>query len=160
MAAHAAALCKQVATEIQRFRSLRDTIARVTLLATGLCVFFFEHGPEPETMTSVTLYFACRCTTVAPVTTGTTKFFWIVYLKNLFIRVTDKGARPGIRLSIWSTRSHTRRSSIERVAYGGGTDFTTIADVVSIHPHLMAADPVPITGHLRLQTFDARRTKT
>src|SRR6185503_8327990 len=78
MAAHAAALCKQVATEIQCLRALCDTITRMTLLAAGLSVLFFEHGPEPETMTPVTFYFARGRTPVAPVTTGATKFFGIV----------------------------------------------------------------------------------
>ena len=93
MAAHAAALCKEIATEIQRLCSLRDTIASVTLLAAGLSVLFLKHGPEPETMTAVTFYIARRSAAVAPVTTRTTKLLRIVYLKDFSVRMADKRAR-------------------------------------------------------------------
>ena len=78
MTTHTAALCKQIATEIQRLRSLRDAIASVTLLATGLRVLFLKHGPQPETVTPVSFYIARGRAAVAPVTTRTTKLFRIV----------------------------------------------------------------------------------
>src|SRR6185369_17803702 len=74
----AAALREKIAAEIQRLRALRDAIARVTLLAAGLRVLFFKHGPEPEAVTSVPLNFARGCASIAPVTTGTTKLLGIV----------------------------------------------------------------------------------
>src|SRR5215212_4001635 len=100
MTAHAAALREEIATEIQGLRTLRDAIARVTLLAAGFRVLFLEHGPQPETMTAVSLHVACGGATVAPVTTRATKLFGIVKLKNFSVRVTHERARQRVFISL------------------------------------------------------------
>ena len=115
MTAHAAALRKEVATEIQRLCSLRHTIFRVTLLAAGLGVLFFKHGPEPETMTPVTFYIARRRATVAPVTTGAAKLIRVMYLQNFSVGMADKRACQAVRFFAGSIRRQARRASSRAV---------------------------------------------
>ena len=55
MTTHAAALRKEIATEIQSFRSLRDAIARVALLATGFNILLLEQRPQPEAVPTMSL---------------------------------------------------------------------------------------------------------
>src|ERR1051326_407832 len=158
MTTHATALHEQIASEIQCLRSLRDAIFRVTLLAAGFRILFLEHRPEPETMAAVSLDLAGRRATVAPVTTRTTKLLGIVKLQNFPIGVTHKRARKIVRLT---TRTHkTGGRQIEWLANTRVTDFTTIDDVVGVNTDLMAEDRIIVIGHLGLQTFNLRGTKT
>ncbi len=158
MATHAAALHEQIATEIQRLRTLRDAIFRVTLLAPGLRVLFFKHRPEPETMAPVSFDVAGGRTAVTPVTTGTTKLLRIVNLKYFAVRMAYKRARETVGLTTWTNK--TRRCQLERFANACVTNLATVDDVVSVDANLMAQDRVVITSHLRFQTFDGSRTKT
>src|SRR5262245_43367543 len=108
MATHAAALHEQVASEIQRLRSLRDSILRVTLLAAGFRVLFLKHGPEPETMAAMSFDFAGRRAAVAPVTTRTTKLLGIVKLQDLAIRMAYECAREVVGLTTGTNKTGGR----------------------------------------------------
>src|SRR3569832_1217998 len=114
MTTHAAALCEEIAPEIQRLRSLRDAIARVTLLTTRLSVLFLKHGPQPKMIPAVSFFFSSRRATVAPVTTRTTKLLGIMKLKNLFVGMTHKRTRERVFLSVRVL--HARLRDLQRLA--------------------------------------------
>src|SRR5688572_15657212 len=160
MATHAAALCEKISAEVQCFRAVRYTIARVTLLATCLRVLFLEHGPQPETMAAVTFRFARGGAAVAPVTTRTTKLLRTVDLKDLPVWMADECAREAVGLAARFIWRKTRRCQFQRFSNAGMTDFATIDDVVSAHTNLMAQDRIVVIGHLRLEAIDLCRPQT
>ena len=151
---------EKIAAEIQRRRAIGHAIARVALLATGLSVLFLKHGPEPEAMTSVTFLFARSRAAVAPVTTRATKFFGIVNREDLAFRMAHERARQTVGRAAGFIRRETGGRKLERLADARVTDFAAIDDVVSVDTDLMAEDRVIVIGHLGLQAFDSRWSKT
>ena len=154
MTTHAAAFREQVAPKVQHFCALGHTIARVTLLASGLSVLFLKHGPQPEAMAAVSLRDVSGRAAITPVTTRTTELLRTVNLKDLAVRMADKSTRPTVRLFTWSIRRHVRGLYIEWLSYSGVAHLAAVDNVVSSDADLVTKDRIVVTRDLVLYAFD------
>ena len=158
MTTHAAALRKQIASEIKHLGSLGYAIASVTLLAPGFGVLFLEHGPQPEAMATMSLGDRGGGAAITPVTTCTTKFFRIVSLKDFAVRMADKRTGPTVRRFAWSIGRHVGSLDSERLPDSSVAYFAAIDDLVSSDTDLMTEDRIVVVGDFVLQAFDGRGT--
>src|ERR1043166_2074420 len=160
MTAHAATLIKEIAPEVQRVSSLRNTIFRMTLLTARFCVFLFKHRPEPELVAAVSFNFARRRAAVAPVTTRAAEFFSGMNLQDFFVGMTDESARQVVGFLPWPSRRQIFGSQIERFANAGVTNFAAVYNVEFVNTDLMRQDRIVKLIHLAQQSINLRRTKT
>ena len=131
-------------------RSLSNTIASVTLLTAGFSVLFFEHGPQPEAMASMSLCVAGGGAAITPVAARAAKLFGIMNLKNFAVRMADEGPCEGVGLFARPIRSEVGGFYLERLSDSGVTHLASVNNVVSADANLMAENRIVVVRGLVL----------
>ena len=102
VAAHAAALAEEIFAFVDDFpldiAAGQHHVGGVAVLASGFDVGFREQRPQPVLVVAVGLLHAGGGAAVALVAGGASKFFGIVKLQQLRLRMADEGARVVVRL--------------------------------------------------------------